>query len=127
MDQAQMAARVLGPLLGFVALGLIINPRAYQDMAREYVENRGLVFLAGYVTLAGGLIVLILHHAWRPDWTTLVTVLGWLMLVKGALILLAPRPLLSLAQAWSQKTGLIVVQGLVLLAVGLWLSYRAWL
>ncbi|MFH2126025.1 MAG: hypothetical protein ABIK12_05885 [Pseudomonadota bacterium] len=124
MENALILARVLGPLLVIVSVGLLINIKSYQRMAEEFAKNPALLYLGGFMALAGGLVVLQLFHAWRADWTVVVTIIGWLMLIKGAVLIILPRALVALADTWARLSGVIVVQGLVLLVVGLWLSYR---
>lgn len=124
MENALILARVLGPMLVIVSVGLLLNPKAYREVAEEFVQSRALLYLGGFMALAGGLVVLQLFHAWRADWTVVVTIIGWLMLIKGAALIIIPGPLAALAGAWRKAGALIVAQGLVLLAAGVWLSYR---
>ncbi|MBU1275123.1 MAG: hypothetical protein KJ720_07080 [Proteobacteria bacterium] len=124
MENALILARVLGPMLVIVSVGLLLNPKAYREVAEEFIQSRALLYLGGFMALAGGLVVLQLFHAWRADWTVVVTIIGWLMLIKGAALIIIPGPLAALAEAWRKAGAIMVVQGLVLLAVGVWLCYR---
>jgi len=112
MDNVTVLARVLGPLLGITALGLLINYKAYLNMVAEFAQHRGLSFLAGYLALTGGLLILAFHRLWLWDWVVLITILGWVMVIKGAVILIFPSALWRLAEVWSRRKGLITAQAL---------------
>lgn len=124
MQNSLILANILGPLLVITAVGLLLNLKHYQRMAMEFAQNTALLYLAGWVVLASGLLILAFHNAWPADWTVLITIIGWLMLLKGIALLVFPGALARLAEAWSPKTGLIVVQALVILVVGAWLTFR---
>jgi hypothetical protein len=41
-----------------------------------------------------GTVIVALHNVWIADWQLLVTVLGWLMVIKGAVIMLFPSSMM---------------------------------
>lgn len=55
--------------------------------------------LVGMLTIPAGLLMVIGHNIWVFDWPVLVTVAGWLMLIKGTTYVLAPQTFLKASPA----------------------------
>jgi hypothetical protein len=83
-------ARLMGPVLLVVGLAVLANPRGFREMAEDVMANRALLFLAGFIMMPAGLAVVLTHNVWTADWRVLITLLGWLMTIGGALRLFGP-------------------------------------
>jgi hypothetical protein len=57
-------------------------------------NNKGLLWVTGLITFVTGTVIVALHNVWSADWRVLVTLLGWLTVVKGAVILLIPSSMM---------------------------------
>lgn len=70
-----------------------------------------------------GAVLVASNNVWSgPLVQVIMTIIGWLILIKGAFIVLFPDTTMSLSQKWS-KNGLFVVSGVVALVIGLILLY----
>ena len=67
------------------------NRAAVRAVLDEFSAIRALVFLAGLITMPAGLAVVLTHNVWVADWPVLITVLGWLTVISGAVRLVAPE------------------------------------
>ncbi len=91
----------LGKLLGLAyfltCVVCMARPKATLDAANSMAVNTGLLLVSGIFTMAAGVAVVIGHNVWSGGTLPLaVTVLGWMMLVKGiALMVMPPRMLLA--------------------------------
>ncbi len=47
---------------------MLINQDNMRDMAADFLEHRGLIFLAGILTLLGGLAIVLTHNVWVCGW-----------------------------------------------------------
>jgi uncharacterized membrane protein HdeD (DUF308 family) len=83
-------ARLIGPVMLAVGIGLVVSPAAYRTLAREFLDSTALVYLSGLLTMTAGLAILLAHRVVAPDWRTLITLLGLLMLVGGAIRIISP-------------------------------------
>lgn len=52
----------------------------------------------GFTAVILGILIVNYHNIWVKDWTVLVTILGWLALMKGVLIIAFP----SFVQSYSK-------------------------
>ena len=89
MQASLFLARLLGPLLLLPGIGLLINPRVFRTIATEVVGKVTLVYLFGLTDLAAGLAIVLTHNVWVASWRVLITLVGWLMLIRGAARILA--------------------------------------
>ncbi|HKA65401.1 MAG TPA: hypothetical protein VKD00_06745 [Methyloceanibacter sp.] len=94
MTPSIFIARILGPVLLIIGVGLLLEGDTFRAMAGEFVRDQGLIYITGILTLAAGLAILNVHHLWTRDWRVVITVFGWLFLVGGIMRILA----MSMAQ-----------------------------
>ncbi len=73
------------------------RPKATLDAANSMAKDSGLLLMSGIFTMAAGVAVVIGHNVWSGGALPVaVTVLGWMMLVKGiALMAMPPRMLVA--------------------------------
>ena len=116
-------ARLLGPLLLAVGAGILINPKVFQTMASEVVRSVTLVYLFGLVDLAAGLAIVLTHNVWAANWRVLITLIGWLMLFRGAVRILVPEVIMGFAAKVIRNKQLIPVSGVVTGVLGLVFCY----
>jgi hypothetical protein len=116
-------ARLLGPLLLLPGIGLLVNPRAFRAMATEVVGSVTLVYLFGLLDFAAGLAIVLVHNVWTVNWRVLITLIGWLLLIRGAARILITDTLIGYAVALIRNKRLYPVSGGVLVILGLVLCY----
>jgi hypothetical protein len=70
---------VLGPALMAVLISEfpLVQPHLYDD------QTPPVVYLSGVLMSVAGLALVRVHNLWRPDWTVLVTLSGWFLLIVG--------------------------------------------
>ena len=116
-------ARLLGPLLLAVGVGILINPKPFRTMADEVIGSVTLVYLFGFIDFAAGLAIVLVHNVWAPNWRVLITLLGWLMLIRGAVRILAPETIMGFAAKLIRNKQLIPISGVVTGVLGLVFCY----
>jgi len=123
MPVSVFLARLLGPLLLLPGIGLLVNPRAFRTMATEVVGSPTLVYLFGLLDFAAGLAILLVHNVWTVNWRVLITLIGWLLLIRGAARILITDTLMGYARTLIRNKQLYPVSGGVLVVLGLVLCY----
>lgn len=122
MDLSIVIAQVLGIFFVVVGIAMAVNSKATAGAMEESVAHKGVVFLWGLLALFMGAVIVVLNNAWTSGLPLLVTILGWLALIKGVFILLAPGPAAALYRKCG-KSGLLVFVGVVAFVLGLVLLY----
>lgn len=68
------------------------NSRALLATIDELVRSRGLMLIAGSFNLAAGLAIVLGHNVWSGGvLTVVVTLIGWLVALRGVVWLFTPQ------------------------------------
>jgi membrane protein CcdC involved in cytochrome C biogenesis len=116
-------ARLLGPLLLAVGAGILINPNMFRTMGTEVVRSVTLVYLFGLMDLAAGLAIVLTHNVWLVSWRVLITLLGWLLIVRGAARVLLTEKVMAFGVKAFRNKQMVPVSGAVVGILGLVLCY----
>jgi hypothetical protein len=115
---------ILGPELA--AIFAIFTSQAWNMAFSFFQALRALIFLSGVLLFIAGVAIVRVHNCWTPDWSVLVTALGWLAVASGIARMLFPIQLGSMAEGLRRSGGLFLASALVLLAVGAFVSFKAY-
>ncbi len=125
--RTRMFARVLGPFLVIVDVAAVARTSDMRGLLSEFTASSVWPWVAGAFILLGGLIVVGLHQYWRGAAAIIVSVLGWLVVLRGLFMLAFPDTFVSLAnnmidaQTWWQAVCIAFA------VVGLYLTYVGWI
>ncbi len=126
METSLFLAKLLGPFFVIVGIGLLINPDRYRIAAAEVVDSRALLYGFGALALGGGLAIVLTHNVWVWDWPVIITVIGWLMIVRGTSRILFPQQVGDLA-ARMLGSRVLLVSGAIVLVLGAILCWRGFI
>jgi uncharacterized membrane protein YhaH (DUF805 family) len=110
-------AGLLGPTLIAVSLTESMNIDIFANTSAH------LVYLNGTLLFVAGLAIVRVHNRWMGGWPVLVTLMGWLALLGGLIRMIAP---VSAQQQTGQHTTAVYALLLVLLAIGIFLTFKAY-
>jgi hypothetical protein len=127
MQSHTLIARLAGPLLVIIGLGMLANPGVYQAMISEFLHSAALVYLSGALTLLGGLAIVNVHNSWRAEWPVIVTILGWLMIIAGVIRIALPQFTVSLGASMYGSLTAIIVVAIIGLVIGAYLTFEGYL
>ena len=116
-------ARLLGPVFLIVGASILFNPKVFRDIAAEVVRSVTLVYLFGFIDFAAGLAIVLSHNVWLMGWPVLITLIGWLLLIRGTVRVLIPETVMGYAAKVLGNKQLIPVAGVVTGIIGLVLCY----
>jgi hypothetical protein len=123
MDTSLFLARLIGPLLVVLAIGLLVRQDSWRSMAKEFITNRPLVFLTGFLTLLGGLALVNTHNVWEAGWPLIITIFGWLAVIGGVARMLFPETVMGIGQKMLDNKTYLTIGGAGEGLLGLWLCY----
>ena len=124
LTAAEIIAQVMGPLYVILALGMLINTESYRRMVAAFFNSQALCYLGGIVALAAGLLIIAFHYDWSNVFAGLITLLGWLAVAEGALLLITPKALERISGALAGSILATRLCALVALVLGLFLSTK---
>ncbi|WP_193368592.1 hypothetical protein [Pelagibius marinus] len=122
MDVSILLARLIGPLYLAVGVGLLLNQGYYREMLRSLPSGGILYYLSGAMALVFGVAVLLFHNLWVADWRVILTILGWLGVAKGILLLVFPQAAIRFT-AWTARSSLLFASAILALLLGNWFCY----
>lgn len=123
MDLSLFLSKLLGLYLTITCGLFLLYPRKeVQALLEAFTQDTALIVFSGAMTLLLGLALVIGHPIWEWSFRGVITVLGWITVLKGVLRLGFPQVTRRLAasavrQLW--YTPLIVLFALI----GVWLTY----
>jgi hypothetical protein len=122
MNTTLLIAKALGIFLSVFGVSILFHAKRYKEVIENLIENKSSQLIAGIVpTILGGFLVNI-HNVWIKNWTVLVTILCWGILIGGIVRLVFPGFWVCKMEKLKDKLPFPVV-GIVLIALGLVLSY----
>lgn len=122
MTSSAYIARILGPILVIIGLGLLLEGETFRTMAGEFLRSAALVYFSGVAALALGLAILNVHHLWTLDWRSVITVFGWLAVIGGIFRILAPTLVQEIGEALIAHRRWPIIGAVITLALGAFLA-----
>jgi uncharacterized protein YjeT (DUF2065 family) len=119
MQTSVFLARLIGPVMLVVGLAVFANPRAFRDMAEEFLASSALLFLSGLLIMPMGLAIVLTHNVWTADWRVLITLFGWLNAIGGAVRLLAPITVMRTGRAMLRRPYFTTIAAAIWVVLGL--------
>jgi hypothetical protein len=91
MNTSIVLAQIVG--ISFIILGLsiVFNKKAMATIIGELTSNKSALWIVGFFTTMLGATLVTLNNTWSAGLPLLVTIVGWLTLLKGASLLLFPN------------------------------------
>jgi uncharacterized membrane protein HdeD (DUF308 family) len=119
-------AQLWGPALLAVALGIFFSAPYYRRIYRELEKDALAVLLFGMTATTAGIAHVLSHNVWDSTPEIVVSLLGWGLLLKGLLFIIAPGFVDRAGDRWA-KLKMIPLAGALTLLVGLYLTWFAYL
>ncbi len=125
--RTRVFARVIGPFYAIVAvIGAVHAPKT-----RTVLSDLGVwPWATGAFLLMGGLFIIALHQHWGSVAAVIVSLLGWLMALRGFFALAFPSVFMSLANSVADSvlgpSALWRTFYICVAVIGLYLTYVGW-
>lgn len=127
MDSSILLARLWGPFIVLVGAALLLNKNIFLQIEKDFFKNSALIYLAGLITFVSGLAAVIFHNIWAADWRVIITVLGWMTLIKGAWLVAMPGTVVKLAETFIKNIKLVLIPWAVMIVIGIFLIVKGYL
>jgi hypothetical protein len=119
MEKSKSIAKIVGPTLIVVVFSemRLWNPTLYDSQIIP------LIYLNGVILFVAGLAIINNHNVWIYGWQTVVTIIGYAVLIIGLLRMLFPE--IQKAEFKNDNSTMIVE--VVLIIIGVFLTFKAYL
>lgn len=122
MDTSLLLAQIMGIVFATVGVGMALNMGNMNKLFNDMLKSPGLLYFAGVLNLVLGSLVVLTHNVWTGGWVVLVTIIGWMALVKGFMWIVFPEQQIKMAKSVMTESG-VKLATLVTLILGVYLLY----
>ncbi|MBT6253630.1 hypothetical protein HOI83_00105 [Candidatus Uhrbacteria bacterium] len=124
MELSILLGKVIALYMIFEGLLLISRKKDIPLLLKEFKKNDKVLLTFGAIGIIAGLFMILNHNIWESDWRVIVTIVGWIALIKGLAAWFLPDMMVKWSGYWTNRNH-IVTAAIVVLAIGLYLGYHA--
>ena len=122
MQNALWLASIFGPLLAIVGLWMLLYHENMMKVLNSIKSTPALFYMSGWMSLLIGLVIVSQYNVWMANLAVLITLLGWVLIIRGILALFIPQLLIKLTM---EKTSWCKVMRIIPFVWGLLLCWFA--
>lgn len=119
-NAAMWLASIFGPFLVILGLWMLLYCDQYNKVLSGIKGSAGLFYVVSVFNLLIGFTVLSQYDLWGWNLLVLVTLLGWVMVIRGVMGLFVPQLLMDIQMG---RHGFAKIMGIIPLVWGVFLSY----
>ena len=127
MNSSMLLARLIGPYIIVIGVSLMFNQKIFQKIMEDFPKNPSLVFVTGLLTFVAGLATVLFHNIWTADWRVIITIFGWIALIKGVLLVILPGTLLKTTKIYSDNLKLVLIPWGIMTLLGIFLTIKGYI
>jgi hypothetical protein len=116
-------AEFFGLYIALMGVVMIVKKRTMMELMAAFVDQRSLIYVLASLRVLIGLAVVLAHNRWSETLPTVVTLLGWITLLRGIALLLLPHETERKVIAFFQRSAAYYAGAIVAIVLGLWLAY----
>lgn len=120
-------AKVIGIYFIVVSLALFLNTQKIRALSTEVYANPPLLFVSGIFALILGILIVVSHNVWTPAWVIIITLTGWICLIKGVIRVAFPQVGLHFVNRLIKNTMAFYITAAILLILGIFLVYKGYM
>ncbi len=114
-----------GALTMFLPTVFLIKPEVLIQLRHLVEEDRGFSIMYALLSLVIGLVTIIFHNIWTVKWNVIITVFGWLCIVKAFMVLCFNEVKKEAIPAFGDRLFVTQILLTVVLIFGIWLFYKS--
>lgn len=124
--RTRMFARLLGPFFTIVAIVVALRAPDMRQLLSEFTASDVWPWVTGAYILMGGIAIVAFHQLWRDPAAVIISVMGWLLVVRGIFLLAFPDAFASLANRMIGAVAVWSAVYVVMALIGVYLTYVGW-
>ena len=119
MGLSILVARILALTYICAGIAAIIGKITFGKIVESFEKSPGLTFVSGFITLIFGMVLVTHHNIWVKHWIVLITIIGWMSLLKGVMLIIFPQYISYFKGMYKNNR----VWGIIMLVFGLMFGY----
>lgn len=122
MELSVLLAKVIGLLLMLIAGALLVN-RKNIDLLFDIYSHPEAVFLTGILEIVLGILFVLNHNIWTPDFKVVITFVGWILLARGVGRIFYPSRVTDMLKRFKKLQSILTPLLIFVFLVGAYLAY----
>lgn len=122
MELSILIARIIAVAYLSFGFGLLFSNSYYKREIIKLYDDSSYIILVGFFAIIVGFLIIENHNIWENNWTVLVTIFGWLILIEGIIMLVFPKFILLFKPLMRSKYVNTIILPVVFI-VGLLFAY----
>ena len=128
METSILIAKFIAVIYISFGFGLLFNSNFYRKEIPKLLDNSAYLLLGGIMAIIVGVLITQYHNHWAKNWTVIITIIGWIALIKGIFLLAFPKIMKFYTHFFSSDslykflTTCVLIFGLVFAYFGFYLN-----
>jgi len=119
-----LLAKLFGLFFFIIGVLLLARRRYFEAIAKGFAKQDLLLYFAGLLNLILGLLLVLNHNVWQDSWRIVISVVGWLVLLKGLFILFFSEIVAKLLKWICKYNNYFYFAGAIAILLGLYFLYQ---
>ena len=121
--RTRMFARVVGPFIAAVMIIAALRDSEMALLVSQFTASAVAPLVTGAFILLGGIAIVAFHQYWRSPAEVVVSVLGWLLVLRGVILLAFPAAVATMADRMMGWHATVIALYVVMAMIGLYLTF----
>jgi predicted MFS family arabinose efflux permease len=119
MSLSNFVARCLAIIYLSVGVAALSGRITFSKIIEDFEKSPALTYISGFMAVIIGMILITFHNVWVKNWTTVITVIAWISLIKGIMLIAFPKFISLFKDVYKNN----FIWGLVVIIIGLVFGY----
>ncbi|HCM43521.1 MAG: hypothetical protein UY39_C0003G0015 [Candidatus Kaiserbacteria bacterium GW2011_GWC2_49_12] len=115
-------AQIIGPVTLALGVGIYVSPRYYTKMYKNLENETTAILVAAIAAISAGMVMVLVHNTWNTFPEMVISALGWIVLLKGVSLAVAPHLVENAAEKLA-NSGAMRFSAVLVVVLGGYLSY----
>jgi len=102
---------------------LSFNPKRILQLLKD-LQDQKFVILISFIAIIIGLLNILTHNIWEPDWRLIITLIGWISLIIGLSLFIFPARTSKVLENFNVK--FVQLMYMLLLIIGVFLLNKGY-
>jgi hypothetical protein len=121
-ESTRIVARILGPSAIVIGVAVIARRLDMVDIVDAFAQSPATSFFTGIVSVVAGFGLLAFHSRISTPGAFVITLLSWLIVVRGGVLLFAPKLIDNAAVFFNETPNAWTIAGAGAALLGAWIS-----
>ena len=122
MEIVNFLALLWGFILVIIPLSFLVNSKNTKTIF-HIIEDEKMLLFVGMISTVLGIVSIVTYNIFDKSWQILITLLGWIILIKGIVLLFTPKIIVNLYRRFGEDNILIPIKLLLTIIIGCFLLF----